>query len=168
MVGVDLEKSSIVLGPREQLGEIDKGSWFWIEGVKEELDMPGEWYLDHLAGRLYYKPLKGENPNNSEIIAPYLNRLFYLKGDVEKGSYVKDISFQGLDFRHTSFTLGQIEARVHTDCAVMFENAQNCSISDCHFDNIGGYAFWLHLDSRNNIFDNNTVRNSGGGGVLLT
>ena len=168
VVGVDLEKSSIVLGPREQLGEIDKGSWFWIEGVKEELDMPGEWYLDHLAGRLYYKPLKGENPNNSEIIAPYLNRLFYLKGDVEKGSYVKDISFQGFDFQHTSFTLGQIEARVHTDCAVMFENAQNCSISDCHFDNIGGYAFWLHLDSRNNIFDNNTVRNSGGGGVLLT
>lgn len=168
VVGVDLEKSSINLGPREQLGEIDKGSWFWIEGVKEELDMPGEWYLDHNLGRLFYKPLKAESPNNSEIIAPFLNRIFYLKGDVETGSYVKHISFQGFDFRHTTFTLGQIEARVHTDCAVMFENAQDCSITNCHFDNIGGYALWLHLDSRNNVFDNNTVKNSGGGGVLLT
>jgi hypothetical protein len=168
VVGVDPEKSNINLGPREQLGEIDKGSWFWIEGVKEELDMSGEWYLDHNMGRLYYKPLVAESPNHSEIIAPFLNRIFYLKGDVETGAYVKHISFQGFDFRHTTFTLGQIEARVHTDCAVMFENAQDCSITSCHFDNIGGYALWMHLDSRNNVFDNNTVKNSGGGGVLLT
>lgn len=168
VVSVDPEKSSIKIGPREQQGEIDKGSWFWIEGVKEELDMPGEWYLDHLEGRLYYKPLQGENPNNSEIIAPFLNRIFYLKGDLEKNLFVKHISFQGFDFKHTTFTLGQIEARVHTDCAVMFENAKNCNITDCHFENIGGYALWLHLDSRNNVFDNNSVKNSGGGGVLLT
>ena len=168
VIGIDTEKSTITLGPREQHFEIDKGSWFWIEGVKAELDMPGEWYLDHDLGRLFYKPLASESPNNSEIVAPYLNRIFYLKGDIETGAYVKHISFQGFDFRHTTFTLGQIEARVHTDCAVMFENAQSCSISACHFDNIGGYALWLHLDSRNNVFDNNTVKNSGGGGVLLT
>ncbi len=112
------------MGPREQHGEIDKGSWFWIEGVREELDMPGEWYLDHQAGKLYYKALKGESPNDAEIIYPYLNRIFYVKGDVDKGIVVKNIQFQGFEFRHTTHTLGQIEARVHTDCAVMFENAQ--------------------------------------------
>jgi hypothetical protein len=165
---VDVEKSVIKLGPREQHGEIDKGSWFWIEGVREELDMPGEWYLDNQEATLFYKPLEGKSPNDSEIIFPYLNRIFYLKGDVEKDIAVKNIHFQGFDFRHTTYTLGQIEARVHTDCAVMFENAQDCSLSDCSFNNIGGYALWLHLDSRNNIFDNNTVTNSGGGGVLLT
>lgn len=168
VVGIDAEKSTISLGPRELHFEIDKGSWFWIEGVKAELDMPGEWYLDHNQGKLHYKPLAGESPNNAEIVAPYLNRIFYLKGDLETGSYVKHLSFQGFDFRHTTFTLGQIEARVHTDCAVMFENTQFCSITDCHFENIGGYALWLHLDSRNNVFDNNTVQNSGGGGVLMT
>ncbi len=168
VIGVDMDKSLINLGPREQHGEIDKGSWFWIEGVKEELDMPDEWYLDHQEGRLYYKPLQGELPNNSEIIFPYLNRLFYVRGEVEKGISIKNIYFQGFDFMHTTFTLGQIEARVHTDCAVMFENAQDCSITDSHFENIGGYALWLHLDSRNNVFDNNTIINSGGGGVLLT
>jgi hypothetical protein len=168
VTSVNIEKSIIHLGPREQHGEIDKGSWFWIEGVKEELDVPGEWYLDYQVGKLYYKPLKGESPNNSEIIYPYLNRIIYVKGDVEKGIAVKNIQFQGFEFRHTTHTLGQIEARVHTDCAVMFENAQECSISECRFNNIGGYALWLHLDSRNNIFDHNIVTNSGGGGVLMT
>ena len=168
VVGIDAGKSVINLGPRELHFEIDKGSWFWIEGIKAELDMPGEWYLDHQEGRLYYKPLDGKPPVNSEIIAPLLNRIFYLKGDVEAGSHVKHISFRGFDFRHTTFTLGQIEARVHTDCAVMFENAQHCSLTDSYFNNIGGYALWLHLDSRNNVFDNNKVENSGGGGVLMT
>jgi Right handed beta helix region len=165
---VDPEKSSIQIGPREQHGEIDKGTWFWIEGVKAELDQPGEWYLDHEQGRLYYQPIAGEVLGTAQIIAPYLNRIFYVKGDLEKGTYVQYLSFQGFNFQHTTFTLGQIEARVHTDCAVMFENAQHCSVTDSHFEHIGGYALWLHLDSRNNVFDHNTVVNSGGGGVLLT
>lgn len=168
VVSVDEDSSIITIGPREQHFEIDKGSWFWIEGVKSELDMPGEWYLDHELGRLYYKPLQNEKPDRSEIIAPYLNRIFYLKGDLEKGNFVHHIQFKGFDFQHTTYTLGQIEARVHTDAAVMFENAHYCSIKESQFQNIGGYALWLHLDSRNNNFDQNIVQYSGGGGVLMT
>lgn len=168
VVSIDPDSAIITIGPREQHFEIDKGSWFWIEGVKAELDMPGEWYLDHEAGRLYYKPLLTETPNQSEIIAPFLNRIFYLKGDVNKGTFVHHIQFKGFDFRHTTFTLGQIEARVHTDAALMLENAQHCSISESQFQQIGGYALWLHLDSRHNNFDHNIVQYSGGGGVLMT
>ncbi len=165
---VDYKKSTITVGPREQHALMDKGSWFWIEGVKSELDHPGEWYLDTKKGRLYYMPENGKNPNDQKIIAPYLNRIIYLKGDVEKGTHVEYVKFKGLEFRNTTFTLGQIEARVHTDGTVMFENAQNCNIENCLFENIGGYALWLHLDCRNNVFNRNTVLNSGGGGVLLT
>lgn len=85
-----------------------------------------------------------------------------------KKSHVSHIYFQGFDFCHTTYTLGQIEPRVHTDAAVVLENSQNCQISDCHFNNIGGYALWFHLDSKNNVFDHNSVKNAGGGGVLLT
>lgn len=168
VVGVNKDSSTLRIGPREQHFEIDKGSWFWIEGVKSELDMPGEWYLDHTLGRLYYKPLPNELMSEAEVIAPFLNRIIYLKGDVNAGTVVTNIHFKGFEFRHTTFTLGQIEARVHTDGAIVFENAQNCRVSDCSFDNIGGYALWLHLDCRNNVFDHNSVKNSGAGGVLLT
>ena len=168
VTGVNVKESTITVGPRERHALMDKGSWFWIEGVKSELDQPGEWYLDTKIGRLYYMPEPGQNPNNQKFIAPFLNRIVYLKGAVEKGTHVSYVYFKGLEFRHTTFTLGQIEARVHTDGAVMFENAQNCGIEDCTFENIGGYALWLHLDSKNNAFCRNTVLNSGGGGVLLT
>ncbi|MCU0462695.1 MAG: right-handed parallel beta-helix repeat-containing protein [Bacteroidales bacterium] len=168
VTGVNVKESTITIGPRERHALMNKGSWFWIEGVKSELDQPGEWYLDTKIGRLYYLPEPGQEPNNQKIIAPLLNRIVYLKGDVEKGTHVTYVNFRGLEFRHTTYTLGQIEARVHTDGAVMFENATNCSIEECTFENIGGYALWLHLDSKDNSFCRNTVINSGGGGVLLT
>lgn len=168
VTGVNVKESTITIGPRERHALMDKGSWFCIEGVKSEMDQPGEWYLDSKIGRLYYMPEPGQNPNNQKFIAPYLNRIIYLKGDVEKGTHVSYVNFKGLEFCHTTFTLGQIEARVHTDGAAMFENAQNCSIEGCTFENIGGYALWLHLDCKDNLFCRNTVLNSGGGGVLLT
>ena len=84
------------------------------------------------------------------------------------GTHVTHLHFDGLRFRHTTFTLGHIEARVATDTAIMFENTSDSSVRNCHFENMGGYALWLHLESQRNVFDQNTVRYSGGGGVLLT
>ena len=168
VVGVDLENDVLKLGPREQHGEIIAGNWFWIEGVRSELDTPGEWYLDTKAGRLYYLPEPGQDPNSLTFIAPHLNRLVYLKGDVARGTHVSHVRFEELEFRHTTFTLGHIEARVHTDAAVMMENATDCRVDRCHFENIGGYALWLHLDCQQVVFHGNTVLNTGGGGVLMT
>jgi hypothetical protein len=168
VAAVDPAKSTIRLGERERHGKIIPGNWFWIEGVRAELDEANEWYLSPEEGRLYYMPGKGKNPNDMKITAPRLNRIVYLKGDVEKGTHVEHVQFMNLEFRHTTFTLGQMEARVDTDAAVMFENTSCCRIEDCHFENIGGYALWLHLDSTKNVFHRNTVLNSGGGGVLMT
>ncbi|MCF7959042.1 MAG: right-handed parallel beta-helix repeat-containing protein, partial [Phycisphaerae bacterium] len=168
VTGVDLKSGRIDIADSERHGKIIKGNWFWIEGVKEELDEPGEWYLDQAKARLYYMPKPGINPNTLKIVASRLNVIVYAKGDVEKKTHVQNVHFKGLQFRHTTFTLGHIEARVHTDAAIRLENATHCRIENCHFENIGGYALWLHLDSQRNIFDRNSVLHSGGGGVLLT
>jgi hypothetical protein len=166
--GIHPDTGRIDLADSERHRNIDSGSWFWIEGVQEELDEPGEWFLDVKIGRLFYMPEPGADPNTLEIVAPFLDRIVNAKGDINAGSHVEHVRFEGLGFQHTSFTLGHIEARVHTDAAVMFENTSNSSVKNCEFENIGGYALWLHLDSQRNVFDHNTVRYSGGGGVLLT
>jgi hypothetical protein len=57
---------------------------------------------------------------------------------------------------------------VHTDAAVKLVNAAHCRIERCAFENIGGYALWLHLDSRHNVIDRNRVVDAGAGGVLMT
>lgn len=165
---VDAKTGRIDFADSERHAKVIPGNWFWIEGVREELDQPGEWFLDLPDRRLHYLPEPGVDPNTLAIVAPALHRLVDLKGDVNAGSHVQHVHFEGLEFRHTDFTLGHIEARVHTDTAIMFENTLDCSVRGCHFENIGGYALWLHLDSRRNKFDRNTVRHSGGGGVLLT
>ena len=165
---VDPKTGRIDIADSERHAKIIPGNWFWIEGVREELDQPGEWFLDRQTRRLHYMPAPGVDPNTLNIGAPVLNRLVNAKGDVNAGTHVQHVHFAGIEFRHTEFTLGHIEARVHTDTAVMFENTLDCSVRHCHFENIGGYALWLHLDSRRNKFDRNTVRHSGGGGVLMT
>jgi hypothetical protein len=168
VTAVDTQTGRIDIADSERHGKIVKGNWFWIEGVKEELDEPGEWYLDQTAARLYYMPEPGVNPNTLKIVASHLNAIVYAKGDVEEKTHVEYLHVKGLQFRHTTFTLGHIEARVHTDAAIRLDNATHCRIENCHFENIGGYALWLHLDSQRNVFDRNTVLHSGGGGVLLT
>jgi len=168
VTGANPANGRIDIADSERHGKITKGNWFWIEGVKEELDEPGEWYLDRAKEKLYYMPKPGVDPNTLTIVAPRLNGIVYMKGDVEKKTHVEYVHFNGLEFRHTTFTLGHIEARVHTDAAIRLENASHCRIENCHIENVGGYAFWLHLDSRHNIINRNTVLNSGGGGVLFT
>jgi len=168
VTGVNTSTGRIDIADSERHGKVIPGNWFWIEGVMGELDRSGEWFLDQAAGRLYYMPTPGVNPNDLDFVAPSLNRIIYAKGDVNAGTHVEYVTFRDIEFQHTTFTLGHIEARVHTDAAIMFENTCNSSVKNCHFENIGGYALWLHLDSNRNSFDHNTVQYSGGGGVLLT
>ena len=168
VTAVNMDTGRIDIADSERHREMNVGSWFWIEGVRGELDDPGEWFLDARGGRLYYMPQPGIDPNTLEFVAPRLNRIINAKGDVNAGTHVSHVHFDGLHFRHTTFTLGHIEARVHTDTAVMLENTIDSSVRNCHFENIGGYAMWLHLDSRRNKIERNIVLQSGGGGVLLT
>jgi hypothetical protein len=168
VTGVNPANGRIAIADSERHRLLNSGSWFWIEGVREELDEPGEWFLDPATGRLYYIQQPGIDPNTLTIVAPFQNRIVNVKGDVNVGTHVQHVHFDGLEFRYTDFTLGHIEPRVHTDTAIMFENTTACSVKNCRFENIGGYALWLHLDSRRNVFDRNLVSHSGGGGVLLT
>jgi hypothetical protein len=107
------------------------------------------------ARRLFYWPEEGCDPNLLEIVAPRLNRLFHFKGDVEAGTRVVHVILRGLEFRHTTYTLGHLEARVNTDAAVVLENALHCRIEQCRFENIGGYGVRrdfsrYHCDRRTN------------------
>ena len=168
IASIDKEAGKIYFTEDERHGNVYKNNWFYIEGVFAELDQPGEWYLNRELGRLYYIPEPGQDPNNMRFVAPRLDRIIHVRGDVNAGTHVEHVHFTGIEFRHTAFNLGHIAPRVHTDAAIRFENTLDSSVSGCHFQNIGGYAFWLHLDSQRNHFTNNTSVDSGGGGVLLT
>ncbi len=169
IASVDRENSVIAVEGPECYDKIWAGNRFFVSNVFEELDEPGEWYLDTRAGRLYYWP-RADTPDmgRAVVIAPVLDRIFHLRADVEGKERVRHINIRNLHFAHTDYTVGHVEMRTAQDGCVMLECASDCSVENCTFTNIGGYAVWLHLDSCRNTIKANTVAEAGAGGVLLT
>ena len=100
MSGVNPAKGRIDFADSERHGKITRGNWFWIEGVKEELDQPGEWYLDRKEETLYYMPRPGGSQHRDDCRTT-AERDCDAKGEVEKKTHVEYVNFSGLEFRHS-------------------------------------------------------------------
>lgn len=152
---------------REAATPIWPGNRFYIFNLRSELDAPGEWHLDYTSGGLHYMPPTAKSPEGSEIIAPRIDRLVEIASPSESEGRVEHVSFRGFVFKHTDYTPDQPDTRSSEDCAVLLENAWHCVIEDCSFENIGGYAVRLSLDSCMNQIRGNSVRSAGAGGIIL-
>jgi len=167
LAAIDRDTSTLTLEGRECQGKVWAGNRFFVAGVREELDQPGEWFLDRAAGRLLYWPRKG-SPADAKIVAPVLDRLVHLRAPVEGKARVRHVVLRGFHFRHTRYTVGHTAVRSATDAAVHLDNAHHCAIEACTFALTGGYAVRLHLDSCHNRIAGNEVNDAGAGGVILT
>ncbi len=58
---------------------LSKGNPFYLCGIIEELDAPGEWCVDPDAGTLYFWPPEG----GGEVVVPALDSAFVLAGNAE-------------------------------------------------------------------------------------
>jgi len=74
---------------------------FFIANALAFVRTPGDWYADPQQGLLYYRPEDGKTPEASEIVLPRLEALVTIGGSVD--APVRDLTFQGLAFRHTSW-----------------------------------------------------------------
>ena len=86
----------------------------WIENALSLLDHPGEWYLDRQAGRVYYLPPEGEDPNACDFVAPRLEQLVCLRGSPDKP--VEQVEFRGVDFEHAEWSLPSFGYRPGLGC----------------------------------------------------
>jgi hypothetical protein len=78
-----------------------RGPTFWLLNSRRFLDEPGEWYLDTTAGRLYYRPLAGQNPATMSVELPRLQTLVEVGGTYD--APVRDLLFAGLTFTGTTW-----------------------------------------------------------------
>ena len=76
-----------------------------VDNVFEALDLPGEWYLDRPAARLYYLPRPGEDPNQLEITAPVAPAMVVATGNPLEQRFVEHVAFTNLTFEYTRFQL---------------------------------------------------------------
>lgn len=160
--------------------ELSKGSMSgnlqYLQGAKEYINEPGEWAVEE--NTLYYKPLEGTDPINSEIIAPTVDRIFYLKGTED--NLVKNITIDGLDLEMTAFGDSLLahsgrygsqerteECPVNLKGIVDFDNTTNVTVSNCILKNGGYMAVMLNHYSQGNTVYGNDIEDTGYAGIFM-
>lgn len=144
ITGVD-EHGEVVLkgGQQNNRGSKPHKEHRMVENVFEELDSPGEWYLDKEAHQLYYWPSENIDVTSSTFEVAVLKELIQTQGTLEKP--VKNISISGITFKYTQRTfMEEYEPLLRSDWSIyrgavlFFEGTENCSVTDSEFVNLGG------------------------------
>jgi hypothetical protein len=154
---LDLEHHLIKTGAPYGLYGFRKNQRFYFLNILEELDQPGEWFLDHKTGILYFWPptpitVKGGSPQSNpkpEILLSLLDQ------PLIRMTSASNITVQGFLLEAT-----------RADAVSMRGGASN-RITECLIRNIGDTAIVVeggfgHGVTACNIFD------TGDGGVSLT
>jgi parallel beta-helix repeat protein len=142
------------------------GNRFFITNVRETLDSPNEWYLDKSKGELAYWAAAPNFPNDVQVIAPAMDRLFVLQGDRDRQNYIEHLHFQGITFQDTNYTLAN-DYYKPTDAAIWLSTARSCAIEDCTFTCLGGHGIKLEQSSYENHIIKNRITFLGQGGIIL-
>lgn len=125
------------------------GQRFYFLNVLEELDQPGEWFLDRSAGMLYFWP-----PEPGEV-GDKLCRLSLLDQPLVTLANVSHVTFQGLILDATRSN------------AVEIRGGSGNRIAGCVIRNIGNYGVTIE-GGRNHGVIGCDVFDTGDGGVSLS
>jgi len=164
---VDEATRTVTVSGPECTSDLRTGDRYFVESVLEELDSPGEWYLDTATGKLYYWPV-GPITAKTEVIAPVVGRLIEVVGDPDKEQTVSHLRFVGLTIENTDYGPGDgcIGYGMGNQGVIHLRGATDCAVERCRFRNIGRYAVCLDRGSGNRIIGND-VTHSAEGGILL-
>jgi len=171
---IDTDKRTIHVPENEGRVAIGAYARYYIEGARQLLDQPGEFYLDEAAGKLYYWP---RFPDNGErvIIVPRLKRVISVEGNTADDP-VRAIAIEGFELGYTDTfaamtgrTLfpwsvstgygahGTLHLRYTEDVAVRFNHVRASGLS----------GIYLERSNKRNTVYGNWVEDSGISGIVL-
>lgn len=142
----------------------------FVENIFEELDAPGEWFLDGKTSTLYFYPPAGLDLAHAQVEGVRLRNLIEFKGTSEKPAQF--VTFEGLTFRHASRTfmdnkepLLRSDWTIYRGGAVMFDGAENCTLKNCLLDQLGGNAVFVSGYNRRVSIASCEIVKAGANGV---
>ncbi len=151
---------------------LSKGSHFYIDNVFEELDAPGEWYLDRGESVLYYMPASGLDLAHAKVEVGLLSRLIEIEGT--RDNPVRNLTFKGFRFTHTRATFldkyitpSNGDWGIHRGGAIYMEGVEDCAVEDSFFDSVGGNAIYVSHHARRVRVYGNTFSYTGDSAVCL-
>ncbi len=70
--------------PRPMVTTDGHNSAFYLTNARELQDVPGEWYHDIDARKVYYYPREGEKMQEAEVIVPAVETLVRVEGTLDR------------------------------------------------------------------------------------
>ena len=87
--------------PRPMVTTDGHNSAFYLTNARELQDVPGEWYHDIDARKIYYYPREGEKMQEAKVIVPAVETLVRVEGTVDRP--VCHIRFEKITFSYTTW-----------------------------------------------------------------
>ena len=87
--------------PRPMVTTDGHNSAFYLTNARELQDVPGEWYHDMDARKVYYYPREGEKMQEAKVIVPAVETLVRVEGTVDRP--VCHIRFEKITFSYTTW-----------------------------------------------------------------
>jgi len=141
---VNPEESEIVLA-RNTSYDLRVGDRYYVQNLLEELDAPGEWYLDRDASTLYFWP--PSDLADGEVRAPMVDTIIAIKD-------AGNITVRG-------FTIEACDGD-----AVRIENGERCMVAQSVIRNCGGWGVRVTGGHKSGAMGND-IYATGAGGVFL-
>jgi alpha-L-fucosidase len=143
-----------------------------VENIFEELDVLGEWFFNANDLKLYYFPEANTDLKTAKVEIVRLKHLIEFNGTKENP--VSHVQLKGFVFRHTARTfmdnkepLLRSDWTVYRGGAVVYNGAEDCSITDCEFDQVGGNTIFVNNYNRRITIRGCYLQNSGANGIAF-
>ena len=124
------------------------GELRFVENIFEELDAPGEWFLNRKSHTLYFYPPAGVDLAKATIEGVRLRNLIEFRGTQQRP--VRFVTLKGLTIQHAARTfmetrepLLRSDWRIYRGGAVFFTGCEDCSLQDCTLAQLGGNAVFV-------------------------
>ena len=144
----------------------------FVENIFEELDAPGEWFLNSKAHTLYFYLPAGLDLKNAVVEATRLRTLVEFRGD--EAHPVKWITLRGLIFRQAARTvmdtrepLLRSDWAIYRGGAIFFNGAEDCALEDSFIDQVGGNAVFVNNYNRRVAIRGTQIAKAGASGICF-
>jgi hypothetical protein len=154
---------------------------YYLENAMEFLDAENEWFYNSEEKSIYLILPENSNPNEMEITVPVSEGLVIFNG--KENQHLKNIHFENITFQHSAWQIPEtgycgVQA-CHFDprpeyggwavvpAAIKGDWVQNCSFSNCRFENLGGTGIWLGTGSQKCTISNIFFSDISGNGIMI-
>ena len=143
---------------------------FFIEGAKEALDAPGEWFVDASTRKLHLWPNQTYPPTNPNpnLVAVAVENIVTIR-DTATGVHFEGISFtqtsDGLMEQYTVSAAGDWSNR--RAAAVTVDSAAKISFMNCTWNRVGGNGLLITGSATDTLVDSCDFYKPGGSGIVV-